>query len=171
MRMGTAGVFSRGMLVIRKALAADVPQIRALIRELAAYERAPAEAVATEESLLRDGFGAQPRFGCLMAEWQGAVCGFALYFHNYSTWRGQRGMYLEDLFVRPAFRGKGAGKALFVELARIAVAEGCGRFDWQVLDWNTPSIEFYLRLGAASKKEWLSMRLEGEALERLARNG
>ncbi|HUJ24516.1 MAG TPA: GNAT family N-acetyltransferase [Myxococcales bacterium] len=159
------------MVVIRKALASDVPQIRALIGELAAYERAPELAVATEEGLLRDGFGPQPRYFCLMAEVDGAVAGFALWFHNYSTWRGQWGLYLEDLFVRPAFRGRGAGKALFVELARIAVSSGCGRFDWQVLDWNRPSIEFYERLGAVGKKEWLSMRLEGEALERMARNG
>jgi GNAT superfamily N-acetyltransferase len=159
------------MLVIRKATASDVPQIRALIRELADYERAPQEAVATEEALLRDGFGERPRFGCLMAAWDGTPVGFALYFHNYSTWRGQWGLYLEDLFVRPAFRGRGAGKALFVELARIAVADGCGRFDWQVLDWNKPAIEFYERLGAVAKKEWLSMRLEGAALERLASNG
>jgi GNAT superfamily N-acetyltransferase len=159
------------MLVIRKAVASDVPQIRALIGELAAYERAPREAVASEADLLRDGFGAQPRFACLVATFSGETAGFALYFHNYSTWRGQWGLYLEDLFVRPAFRGHGAGKALFVELARIAVAEGCGRFDWQVLDWNQPAIEFYERLGAAPKKEWLSMRLEGEALERLARDG
>ena len=159
------------MPVIRKAVASDVPQIHALIRELAGYERAPEQAVATEVALLRDGFGPQPRFGCLMAEIDGAPAGFALYFHNYSTWRGQWGLYLEDLFVRPAFRGRGAGKALFVELARLAVASGCGRFDWQVLDWNQPAIEFYRRLGAVAKKEWLSMRLEGEALERLARNG
>ena len=159
------------MLVIRKALASDVPQIRALIRELADYERAPQEAIATEEDLLRDGFGERPRFACLMAELDGAVVGFALYFHNYSTWRGQWGLYLEDLFVRPAARGRGAGKALFVELARIAVDSKCGRFDWQVLDWNKPAIEFYARLGAVAKKEWLNMRLEGAALERLASNG
>ena len=156
------------MLVIRKAVASDVPQIRALIGELAEYERAPGQAVATEEALMRDGFGPQPRFACLMAEVDGAVAGFALYFHNYSTWRGQWGLYLEDLFVRPAFRGRGAGKALFLECARTAVAEGCGRFDWQVLDWNTPAIQFYERLGAVAKKEWLSMRLDGEALSRLA---
>ncbi|HZX96976.1 MAG TPA: GNAT family N-acetyltransferase [Myxococcales bacterium] len=159
------------MLVIRLAHPTDVPQIRKLIQELAEYEKAPGQAVATEEDLLRDGFGPQRRYSCLMAEWEGAAAGFALYFHNYSTWQGRWGLYLEDLFVRPQLRGKGIGKALLVELARTAVREGCGRFVWQVLDWNTPSIRFYEKLGAKALKEWVTMRVEGEALERMARDG
>jgi len=159
------------MLVIRKAEPRDVPQILQLIRELADYEKAPGQAVATEADLLVDGFGPLPRYSCLMAEWEGATAGFALYFHNYSTWQGRWGLYLEDLFVRPRHRGRGVGKALLVELARIAVREGCGRFQWQVLDWNTPAMEFYEKLGARALKEWMTMRIDGEALERLARNG
>jgi len=159
------------MLVIRKAEPRDVPQILELIRELAAYEKAPEQAVATEADLLVDGFGPAPRYLCLMADWEGAPAGFAFYFHNYSTWQGRWGLYLEDLFVRPQHRGRGIGKALLVELARIAVREGCGRFQWQVLDWNTPAIEFYERLGARPLKEWMTMRIDGEALERLARHG
>jgi GNAT superfamily N-acetyltransferase len=159
------------MLVIRKAEPRDVPQILELIRELAAYEKAPGQAVATEADLLVDGFGPAPRYFCLMADWEGAPAGFAFYFHNYSTWQGRWGLYLEDLFVRPQHRGRGIGKALLVELARIAVREGCGRFQWQVLDWNTPAIEFYERLGARPLKEWMTMRIDGEALERLARHG
>ncbi|HEY6912033.1 MAG TPA: GNAT family N-acetyltransferase [Myxococcales bacterium] len=159
------------MLVIRKAEPRDVPQILQLIRELAAYEKAPEQAVATEADLLVDGFGPAPRYFCLMADWEGAPAGFAFYFHNYSTWQGRWGLYLEDLFVRPQFRGRGIGKALLVELARIAVREGCGRFQWQVLDWNTPAVEFYEKLGARPLKEWMTMRIDGEALERLARHG
>ena len=159
------------MLVLRPAEPADVPSIAQLIRELAEYEREPAAAVATEADLLRDGFGPSPRYSCVMALWDGAVAGFAFYFHNYSTWQGKWGLYLEDLFVRPALRGHGIGKALLVELARIAVREGCGRFQWQVLDWNEPAIGFYEKLGARRLGEWVTMRLEGEALERLARHG
>jgi GNAT superfamily N-acetyltransferase len=159
------------MLVLRPAEPRDVPSIRALIRELAEYEKAPQEAVATEEDLLRDGFGPSPRYFCVMASWDGAPAGFAFYFHNYSTWQGKWGLYLEDLFVRPQFRGRGIGKALLVELARIAVRKGCGRFQWQVLDWNTPAVRFYEKLGARALKEWWTMRIDGEALERLARDG
>jgi GNAT superfamily N-acetyltransferase len=159
------------MLVIRKAEPRDVPQILQLIRELAEYEKAPEQAVATEADLLVDGFGPAPRYFCLMADWEGAPAGFAFYFHNYSTWQGRWGLYLEDLFVRPQHRGRGIGKALLVELARIAVREGCGRFQWQVLDWNTPALEFYEKLGARALKEWMTMRIDGEALERLARHG
>ena len=156
------------MLVIRQAVANDVPQIGQLIRELALYEREPGKAVATDADLLRDGFGPNPRYFCLMAEWSSQPAGFALYFHNYSTWQGRWGLFLEDLFVRPAFRGKGIGKALFVELARTAKQKGCGRFDWNVLDWNAPAIAFYEKLGARKLDQWLGMRLEGEALNRLA---
>lgn len=157
------------MLNIRPATLQDAPLILRFIRDLAAYEREPAAVTATEPDLVRDGFGERPKFRALIAEWSGAPAGFALFFHNYSTWQGQPGIYLEDLFVREEFRGRGIGKALLVYLARLALEENCGRFVWQVLDWNTPSIEFYESLGAAFMKEWLTMRVEGEALERLAR--
>jgi GNAT superfamily N-acetyltransferase len=160
------------MLVIRKAEPRDVPRILAFVRQLAEYEKLPHEVVATEEDLLRDGFGeAPPRYFCLMAEWGGAPAGFAFYFHTYSTWLGRWGMYLEDIFVLPELRGRGIGKALLVELARIAVKEKCGRVNWQVLDWNAPAIEFYRGLGAKMLTEWETFRLTGEALERLARDG
>jgi len=168
-------------LRIRPATPADIPEILAFIRELAVYEKEPASAIATHADLLRDGFGATPRFHCLIAEvsstdnLQPATCnfvpvGFALYFYNYSTWRGHAGIYLEDLFVRPAFRGKGIGKALFARVAATAVAEGCPRFEWAVLDWNTPAIDFYNSLGAAPMSEWTTMRLSGDALRNLAQS-
>ena len=156
------------MLTIRPATAADVPLILEFIRELAEYEREPQAAVATQADLLRDGFGPEPKFRVDIAEWSGAPAGFAFYFWNYSTWQGRPGLYLEDLFVRPQFRGKGIGKALLVHLARVALKNNCGRLVWQVLDWNTPSIEFYNSLGAETMKEWLTMRVTGEALVRLA---
>src|SRR6267378_2289500 len=146
-----ASVCSSLMLVIRKAEPRDVPQILQFIRELAEYEKEPRAVVATEKDLL--------------------AAGFALYFHTYSTWLGRWGMYLEDLFVRPRLRGKGIGKALLVELARIAVREKCGRLDWQVLEWNTPAVDFYRALGARMLTEWETFRLAGDALERLARDG
>lgn len=157
------------MRVIRKAAAQDVPTILQLIRALAEYEREPSAVVATEADLRRD--LAAGKYACLIADWSGEPAGFALYFHNYSTWQGRWGLYLEDLFVKPSLRGHGIGKALLIELARIAVAEGCGRFVWQVLDWNEPAIGFYEKLGARRLGEWVTMRLEGEALERLARDG
>ncbi|MGA1982725.1 MAG: GNAT family N-acetyltransferase [Acidobacteriaceae bacterium] len=158
------------MLNIRPAIPEDIPEILAFIRELAEYEREPASAIATHADLLRDGFGPTPRFQCLIATWDGQPAGFALYFYNYSTWRGHAGIYLEDLFVRPAFRGKGIGKGLFCAVARIAVAEGCPRFEWAVLDWNTPAIDFYNSLGATPMSEWTIMRLSGDALARLAQS-
>jgi GNAT superfamily N-acetyltransferase len=156
------------MLLIRAAQPEDVGTILKLIRGLAEYEREPLAAEATEQGLLRDGFGASPRFYCLIAEWENSPVGFALYFYNYSTWKGRPGIYLEDLFVWPEHRGKGIGKALLLHVARIAVAENCGRYEWQVLDWNTPAIEFYEGLGARRMKQWLPMRVEGEALLELA---
>lgn len=156
------------MLTIRPATPADVPLILEFIRELAEYERDPQAALATAADLLRDGFGPEPKFRVDIAEWSGEPAGFALYFWNYSTWQGKPGLYLEDLFVRPRFRGKGIGKALLVHLARVAVKNNCGRLVWQVLDWNTPAIEFYESLGAQTMKEWLTMRVTGEALVRLA---
>ncbi len=157
------------MLALRPAASSDVPLILELVRELAAYERAPELAVATAADLLRDGFEApQPKFRVLIAEWSGRPAGFAFFFTNYSTWQGRPGLYLEDLFVRPEFRKHGIGQALLVELARIAVRENCGRFQWQVLDWNTPAIEFYQSLGAQVEKQWLTMRVTDEALRKLA---
>ena len=165
---------------IRPAVPADIPEILAFIRELAEYEREPASAIATPADLLRDGFGPTPRFHCLIAELSSTdnqqpatdnlptPAGFALYFHNYSTWRGNAGIFLEDLFVRPAFRGRGIGKALIAAVAAIAVAEGCSRFEWAVLDWNTPAIDFYNSLGAIPLSEWTTMRLTGEPLANLA---
>jgi len=131
------------MLNIRPALAADIPLIQQFIRDLAEYEREPEAAVATQEDLLRDGFGPEPKYRCVIAEWSGEPAGFAFFFYNYSTWQGKPGLYLEDLFVKPTFRGKGIGKSLLLHLAKVAVAENCGRFQWQVLDWNTPAIDFY----------------------------
>ena len=153
---------------IRPATPADIPLILDLIRALATYEREPDAVKTTEADLLRDGFGPEPKFRVDIAEWSGEPAGFALYFWNYSTWQGKPGLYLEDLFVRPRFRGKGIGKALLVHLARVAVKNNCGRLVWQVLDWNTPAIEFYESLGAQTMKEWLTMRVTGEALVRLA---
>ena len=154
---------------IRPAKAADVPQILAFVRALAVYERAPAGAVtASEEGLLRDGFGAQRFYECLLAEHDGKAAGFALFFFNYSTWRGQPGVYLEDLFVLPALRGQGIGKALLQRVAALAVARGCRRLQWEVLDWNTPAIDFYRAMGAEFLDEWRNVRLQGEALLRLA---
>ena len=153
---------------IHPATPADIPQILAFIRELADYEREPASAIATHEDLLRDGFGTVKRFHCLIAEYEAAPAGFALFFYNYSTWRGHAGIYLEDLFVRPVFRGKGIGKALLASVAAIAVAEGCPRLEWAVLDWNTPAIDFYNSLGATPMSEWTTMRLSGDALPALA---
>ena len=159
------------MLVIRKAEPRDVPQILMFIRDLAEFEKLPDEVVTTEQDLLRDGFGEKPRYFCLMADWGGAPAGMAFCFHTYSTWLGRWGIYLEDLYVRPDMRGRGIGKALLVEVARIAVREKCGRVNWQVLDWNIPAIELYRGLGAKMLSEWETFRLAGEALERLARDG
>ncbi len=158
----------RAMLVIRAAEAADVPLILRLIRELAAYEREPDAVVATEADLLRDGFGPTPRFQVLIAEDAGEPAGFAFYCFAYSTWRGRPVLYLEDLFVLPEHRKKGIGLALMRRLARIAVDSGCARFVWEVLDWNEPAIRFYESLGAEVLRSWLNVRMEGEALARLA---
>ena len=156
------------MLNIRPATPNDIPEILKFIRELAEYEKLVHQAVATAENLLRDGFSERPYFRVLIAEWDGQPSGFALYFYNYSTFQGRPGLYLEDVFVRPPYRGKGIGKALLLHVARIAAEEGCGRFQWQVLDWNTPAIKFYESLGAQVMKEWLTMRVSGDALQKLA---
>jgi GNAT superfamily N-acetyltransferase len=153
---------------IRAAIRADVPQILAFIRALAAYEREPDAVVATEEGLLNDGFGPNPYYFCLIAENDGAPAGFALYFFNYSTWIGRPGIYLEDLFVLPEFRGLGIGKALLRQVAAIAVETDCRRLQWEVLDWNTPAIDFYRAMGAEFLDEWRNVRISGVALSQLA---
>jgi GNAT superfamily N-acetyltransferase len=122
----------------------------------------------TEEDLLRDGFGPQPRFHCLIAEWDRAPAGFALFFYNYSTWEGRAGIYLEDLFVRPAFRKRGVGRALFASLAQKAIDEKLSRVVWQVLDWNQPAIDFYKSLGAQPAAAWQTMRLAVDEIRALA---
>jgi GNAT superfamily N-acetyltransferase len=154
--------------VIRAATPADVPRILAFIRALAAYEREPDAVSATEADLLRDGFGLNPFYFCLIAEFDGHSAGFALYFFNYSTWMGRPGLYLEDLFVQPEFRGLGIGKALLKQVAAIAVEKNCPRLQWEVLDWNTPAIDFYRAMGAEFMDEWRNVRVTGEALDRLA---
>jgi GNAT superfamily N-acetyltransferase len=153
---------------IRTATAADVPQILAFIRALAVYERAPDAVTATEAGLLRDGFGPNPFYYCLIADHDGQPAGFALYFFNYSTWMGRPGIYLEDLFVQPEFRGLGIGKALLRQVAAIAVQKQCPRLQWEVLDWNTPAIDFYKAMGAEFLDEWRNVRVSGDALQQLA---
>ena len=160
--------YNVGMLSIRPATEADVELILQFIRDLAEYEREPNAAVATANDILRDGFGENPKFRVLIAEWDGKPAGFAFYFFNYSTWLGRPGLFLEDLFVNPSLRGKGIGKALLAELAKIAVAENCYGMKWEVLDWNQPAIDFYERLGATLRKEWITVRLMGEPMEKLA---
>ncbi len=152
------------MLHLRSATAADVPVILALIRELAAYERLAHEVSATEAGLLATLFGEHRYADVVLAECDGELAGYALFFHNYSTFHGKPGLYLEDLFVRPAFRGRGIGKALLAHLAELAVERGCARFEWAVLDWNAPAIEFYRRMGAVAMDEWTVYRLTGDAL-------
>ncbi len=156
------------MITVRPATPADVPLILSLVRDLAEYEQSLDQVVATEENLREDLFGSRPICGCLVGEVGGIAQGFALYFFNYSTWVGRRGLYLEDLFVRPAARGKGLGKALFTRVAQVAVENGCQRMDWAVLDWNTPAIDFYHRLGAASLTEWTLFRLREGPLKDVA---
>ena len=154
--------------IIRTATPADVPRILAFIRALAAYERESDAVQATEADLLLHGFGPNPFYRCLIAEQEGQPVGFALYLFNYSTWMGRPGLYLEDLFVPPEFRGQGIGKALLQRVAAIAVENGCPRLQWEVLDWNTPAIEFYRAMGAEFLDEWRNVRVSGEALQRLA---
>jgi GNAT superfamily N-acetyltransferase len=157
-----------GMVSIRAAGEHDLPQVLAFINELAVYERLGDQAVATEAGLRAALFGARRYaevvFACVDTE----PVGFALFFHNFSTFLGQPGLYLEDLYVRPAARGRGIGRQLFVWLARTAIERGCQRLDWAVLDWNEPSIGFYRSLGAAALKEWIPHRLTGGALHALA---
>ena len=153
---------------VTAAVHADVPQILELIRGLAEYERLSHICVATEADIRAALFGDTPRAEVLMA-WSGAaVAGFALFFHNFSTFLGRPGLYLEDVYIRPEFRGRGHGRALLLHLARLAVERRCGRFEWSVLDWNAPAIGFYESLGASVLPEWRICRVTGQALERMA---
>lgn len=153
---------------IRTATSADVPTILRLIRELAEYERAPNDAVATEPQLREVLFGEKPAAEVLLAEEGSDAVGFAVYFFNFSTWLGRPGLYLEDLFVRPELRGKGYGRALLVRLAQIALERGCGRMEWAVLNWNEPAIGFYKKLGARPMEEWTVFRLQRDGIAQLA---
>lgn len=155
-------------IVIRDARPADAALILGFIRELADYEKA-LDAVEASASQLADAlFCANPRVFSVICEVDGAPAGFALYFYNFSTWLGRHGLFLEDLYINPAYRGLGAGKALLQYLARVAVSEGCGRFEWNVLDWNRPAIEFYESFGSRPQSEWIGYRLSGEALQQFA---
>jgi GNAT superfamily N-acetyltransferase len=156
---------------IRSATVDDVSLILTLIRGLADYERLAHEAVVTEADIRESLFGERPAAEVLVAEVGNDAAGFALFFHNYSTFLGRRGLYLEDLFVFPAYRGQGIGLALMRRLARLAIERQCGRFEWWVLDWNESAIDFYRRLGARAMSEWTVYRLTGEPLARLAREG
>ncbi|MCS6863459.1 MAG: GNAT family N-acetyltransferase [Gemmataceae bacterium] len=156
--------------MIRAATPADVPAIAALIRQLAEYERLTHTVVFTETDLHQHLFGERPYAEVLVAEEVGAIVGFALFFHNYSTFRGKPGIYLEDLFVIPAARGRGYGKALLRAIAQLAVERGCARVEWSVLNWNAPAIAFYQSLGAEPLTEWTVYRLTDTALDRLARS-
>ena len=154
---------------IRPAARADVPDLFALIRALAEYEKLSHLVVADEAMLDHELFGAGSRAEALICRVDGKAVGMAVYFHNFSTFLGRKGLYLEDLFVTPEHRGRGYGKALLLTLARIAHERKGGRFEWMVLDWNTPSIRFYESLGAVGMEEWHLFRVTGEALEKLAR--
>lgn len=155
-------------LLIRNAVREDAALILRFIRALAVYEKLEDSVVADEEKIRRTLFGDKPYAEVLIAEWNGEPAGFALFFHNYSTFLAKPGIYLEDLFVDPAFRGKGIGKALLSSLARIAVDRDCGRLEWSVLDWNEPAIGFYKKLGAVPMDEWTIFRVTGTALTDLA---
>ena len=153
-------------MTIRPATPADIPAILQLIVDLAVYEREPDAVKATVAGLTATLFGPTPSAEAIVAELAGAVVGVALFFTNFSTWSGRNGIYLEDLYVRPEARGTGLGKALLQRLAALAVARGCARVEWSVLDWNAPAIDFYRSLGAVPKDEWTVYRLDGEALAR-----
>lgn len=155
-------------LTIRPAERDDAGLVLGFIRALADYEKLLHEVVATEPDIIRDLFCDNPRVSCDIAEWNGEPAGFALWFYNYSTFRGTHGIYLEDLFVGPKFRGKGIGKGLLKHLAKRCVSENLGNFQWWVLNWNEPSIDFYKSLGAVPQDEWTVMRIFGEPLQRLA---
>ncbi|WP_315762011.1 GNAT family N-acetyltransferase [Sphingomonas sp. Y38-1Y] len=156
------------MTLIRPARPKDAALIHRFVSELAAFEREPDAVEATPESFAAALFADPPAAEAVIAERGGEPVGFALWFHNFSTWKGQRGLYLEDLYVTPAARGHGVGRALLIHLAQIAVQRGCARFEWSVLDWNQPAIDFYRSMGAVGMDEWTIQRVEGEALTALA---
>lgn len=156
------------LIALRPATVADIPLILDLVRGLAEYEKLEHEAVATAAQIEQHLFGPRPAAEVVIAEVDGQPAGFALFFVSFSTFLGQPGLYLEDLFVRPEFRGAGVGKRLMVHLARLAVERGYGRFEWSVLDWNEPAIRFYRSLGAVGMDEWTAQRVSGEALRALA---
>lgn len=158
-------------LAIRQARPGDAGIVLTLVRELAVYEKLEHEVVATEAMIDEALFGAHPRLFSDIAEWNGEPVGFTLWFYNFSSFAGRHGIYLEDLYVREALRGKGIGKALITRLARRCVDENLARFEWSVLDWNTPSINFYKAMGAELMDEWTVCRVSGEALKRLAERG
>jgi GNAT superfamily N-acetyltransferase len=153
---------------IRPATMDDVASIHSLVHDLAVYEKLEPLMISTPEDFKRELFGNDARVECIMAVESGRAVGFALFFHNFSTFLGRKGLYLEDLFVKPECRGKGYGKALLVRLAQIACERKCGRFEWSVLDWNTPSIEFYEAMGARVMPEWRIVRTAGDSLAALA---
>jgi len=153
---------------IRKAVVGDVPVILRFVTELAAYEKALNEVVATEDDIRTSLFSKSASAQAIICHMDGGAIGFAVYFYNYSTWLGKNGLYLEDLYVSPDKRGIGAGKALLKYLAQTALDNNCGRFEWSVLDWNAPAIEFYHSIGAKPQSEWVGYRLTGEALMELA---
>ena len=155
-------------LTIRAATPADIPVILHFVRALALYEKAEHEVLATPDHVQRTLFCNQPKVFGLICEQGDTPLGFAVYFFNYSTWQGQHGLYLEDLYITPDARGHGAGKALLQHLARIAMEKDCGRFEWSCLDWNTPSLQFYDSLGALPQNEWIRYRMTGNALQALA---
>lgn len=155
-------------LSIHPATEEDAPLVLALVRELAEYEKLAHEVTATAEDVRASLFGGARAAEALIARVRGEPAGFALFFHNYSTFLGRRGLYLEDLFVRPHLRGRGVGRALFAAVARAAKERGCGRLEWAVLDWNAPALAFYERLGARAMTEWRLHRLSGAALDALA---
>ena len=155
-------------IAIRAAREGDAPLIFDLVRELAVYEKLGDTVDATPEAIVGALFGKEPRLFCDIAEWNGEAAGFAVWFLNFSTFRGRHGIYLEDLFVRPAFRGRGLGKALMAQLARRCVEQGLARFEWSVLDWNAPSIAFYKSIGADVMDDWKICRLSGPALQAFA---
>ena len=163
-------VTTAGTLRIERATEGDVPLILRLIKALAEYERMSDEVIATEDGLRRTLFGPHPAAEVLVGYAGDEPAGFALFFHNYSTFLGKPGLYLEDLFVVPTFRGRGYGKALLVHLAKLAVERDCGRFEWSVLDWNEPAIGFYKKLGARPMDGWTIFRVTGDALHTLAKS-
>jgi GNAT superfamily N-acetyltransferase len=158
-------------LLIRAARPADSALIFALVRELADYEKLSAEVEASEEQIAAALFADAPRLYCEIAEWDGEPAGFSVWFLNFSTFRGRHGIYIEDIYVKAAYRGRGIGKALMARLARRCVDEGYGRCEWAVLDWNAPSLRFYQSIGAQVMDAWKICRLSGEALEKFARQG